>query len=310
MFLNADTLTNKMAELDLLIKTERPHITCIGINEALPKNHSRKIYPEEFHIDGYEVIMHPNISKNMGRGSLLYIHNSISYKQVLIDLGGQEFKEGLYAEIKLNSHDSLLCACIYRRGESDNENNEKLFETSHKISNGEHSHILIMEYFNLKGINWHNLTCPGSNPDDLYHTFIECIRDCYFFQHITEPTRQGGTDTPSTLDLIFTNEEHMIEDINIEAPLGNSDHSIQKFKFKCSMQTAPPKMKTMLKKGNYARFNELMKSVDWKTEFDQYSDDINRQWDFLKSKYMEAEAQCIPKKLVYVDGKLKNSQSH
>ena len=254
--------------------------------------------------------MHPNISKNMGRWSLLYIHNSISYKQVLIDLGGQEFEEGLYAEIKLNSRDSLLCACIYRRGESDNEKNEKLFETSHKISNGEHSHILIMEDFNLKGINWHNLTCPGSNPDDLHHTFLECIRDCYFFQHITEPTRQGGTDTPSTLDLIFTNEDHMIEDINIEAPLGNSDHSILKFKFKCSMQNAPPKMKTMLKKGNYTRFNELMKSVDWKTEFDQYSDDINRQWDFFKSKYMEAEAQCIPKKLVYVDGKLKNSQSH
>ena len=291
-----------MAELDLLIKTERPHI--IGINEALPKNHNRKIYPEEFHIDGYEVIMHPNISKNMGRGSLLYIHNSISYKQVLIDSGGQEFQEGLYAEIKLNSHDSLLCACIYRRGESDNENNEKLFEIFRKISNGEHSHILIMGDFNLKDINWHNLTCPGNNPDDLNHTFIECIRDCYFFQHITEPTRQRGTDTPSTLDLIFTNEEHMIEDINIEAPLGNSDHSILKFKFKCSMQNAPPKMKTMLKKGNYARFNELMKSIDWKAEFDQYPDDINRQWDFFKSKYLEAEAQCIPKKLVYVDGKL------
>ena len=88
-----------MAELDLLIKTERPHN--IGINEALPKNHNRKIYPEEFHIDGYEVIMHPHISKNMVRGSLLYIHNSISYKQVLIDSGGQEFQEGLHAEIKI-----------------------------------------------------------------------------------------------------------------------------------------------------------------------------------------------------------------
>ena len=96
-----------MAELYLLIKTERPHV--IGINEALPKNHSRKIYPEEFHIDGYEVTMHP---KNMGRESLLSIHNSISYKQVLFDLGGQEFQEGLYAEIKIK-FPFLLVTCMY-----------------------------------------------------------------------------------------------------------------------------------------------------------------------------------------------------
>ena len=36
IFLNADCLTNKMTELEFIIKTETPDI--IGINEVLPKN--------------------------------------------------------------------------------------------------------------------------------------------------------------------------------------------------------------------------------------------------------------------------------
>ena len=82
----------------------------------------------------------------------------------------------------------------------------------------------------MTDVEWKNLTCPSSNMEDLNHQFIECIRDCFYFQHITEATRQRGSDTPSTLDLLFTNEEHMIDELNIEAPLGNSDHSILKFK--------------------------------------------------------------------------------
>ena len=41
----------------------------------------------------------------------------------------------------------------------------------------------------------------------------------------------------------------MIDELNIEAPLGNSDHSILKFKFKCTMESKPPKLQAMIKKG-------------------------------------------------------------
>ena len=302
IFLNADCLTNKMAELEFIIKTETPDI--IGINEVLPKNHTRKIHSEEFRLDGYEMITHPNVNNNNGRGSLLYVKKNLNYKQVTITANGNEFQEGLYAEIKLNTNETILCACMYRRGESDDENNELLFQTLKDISNMGHNHILIMGDFNMKGIDWINWTSPGQNICDLNHRFIECIRDCYFFQHVTEPKRQRGTDTPSTLDLIFTNEEHMIDDVCIEAPLGNSDHAILKFEFKCRMEEKPPVIKTMFEKGDYNNFMNIINDIPWEAEMNKYPEDINKQWDFFKTKFLEAESLCVPKKKVYIGGKL------
>jgi hypothetical protein len=44
------------------------------------------------------------------------------------------------------------------------------------------------------------------------------------------PTRWRGSDTPHILDLIITNEENMISDIEYQSPLGKSDHCMMKFR--------------------------------------------------------------------------------
>jgi len=43
-------------------------------------------------------------------------------------------------------------------------------------------------------------------------------------------TRWRGTNNASLLDPVLTNEEGMVSDINIEAPLGKSDHSVILFR--------------------------------------------------------------------------------
>ena len=54
MFLNADTLTNKIPEFQYLIREHNSHL--IGVNEVLPKNFSRTINVEEFNLEGYEMV--------------------------------------------------------------------------------------------------------------------------------------------------------------------------------------------------------------------------------------------------------------
>ena len=71
IFTNADTQTNKMTELLALIKEHNPDI--IGVNEVLPKFFKHKIYPEEFLVENYEMIVHPNVEANRGRVSIMHV---------------------------------------------------------------------------------------------------------------------------------------------------------------------------------------------------------------------------------------------
>ena len=64
--------------------------------------------------------------------------------------------------------------------------------------------------FNIKEIDW-ELEMSTGGEQHIATKFIELIRDNYLFQHIKEPTREREGTTPSTLDLIFTNERNMIE---------------------------------------------------------------------------------------------------
>lgn len=290
-----------MAELNLLVSDIRPNI--IGINEVLPKNFSRHIYPEEFSLPGYELLCHPNVTQNKGRGTLLYIENNIKYKQIDISDDELVFEEGIYIEVNLKGKDKLLCACMYRRGDSSDANNEALCKTLYKLTNMGYSHIVIMGDLNYGQIDWKNI-CSTYNRTSINasNKFIECIRDCFLTQHITEPTRQRGGDNPSTLDVIFTNEENLVSDIDIMAPLGSSDHSVIKFKLLCKRDDVTPQIKTLYQKGNYAEMIKILDSIDWKQEFKKYPNDVEKQWNFFKNIYEEVEKKCVPRKVVYING--------
>ena len=47
----------------------------------------------------------------------------------------------------------------------------------------------------------------------------------FLYQHIDTPTRARGTSIPHLLDLVITDEQ-FIENIDFQAPLGKSDHSM------------------------------------------------------------------------------------
>ena len=300
--LNADSLSNKMAEFELIIREYNPDI--IGVSEVLPKNSRIKIYAEQFNITGYNMIPHKNVVSNKGRGSAMYIKNSLDYKEVTFEPEKGHFEEGIFIEINTSNNEKLLCANIYRRGESEKGVNENLLEIMRVISNRNYNHINITGDFNLKSINWETMTTCLTDPDSYENQFIECVRDCYFTQHILEPTRQRGRDNPSCLDLVFTNNENLIESIEIMAPLGKSDHAIVKHTLNLQTNPAPPKIKIQYEKGDYEKIKESLNEVNWGDEFSKYPDDIESQWDFFKNKLKTAEENFIPRKNVFINGKL------
>ena len=81
-------------------------------------------------------------------------------------------------------------------------------------------------------INWEsNTTTVGE--DHKATKFVQCIRDTFWFQHVKHPTRLGQGKEPSVLNLIFSNEENMVEKVNFLSSLGKSDHLVLTFNLVC-----------------------------------------------------------------------------
>ena len=95
-----------------------------------------------------------------------------------------------------------------------------------KVCNLKPSHLLIVGDFNIKDINWVDITSDAIET----HTstrFIECIRDCFLFQHVLEPTRYRTDNVLSISDLVLTNGENMILNLSNLPGLGKSEKGQQ-----------------------------------------------------------------------------------
>ena len=50
--------------------------------------------------------------------------------------------------------------------------------------------------------------------------------DAFLLQHVKEPTRLRHGQQPSLVDLLLTNRDDMVTDIQVLSGLGKSDHSV------------------------------------------------------------------------------------
>ena len=99
-----------------------------------------------------------------------------------------------------------------------------------------------------------------------------------FTKHVKDFTRYRDGQEPSILDLIFTNEEDMIQHLDYRPPIGNSDHVSLVFKFLTgSVFRKYDKVdKRQYFKGNYPAVNDNLASVNWEKELAQ--SDIEDTW--------------------------------
>ena len=138
-------------------------------------------------------------------------------------------------KIKLRGNDSLLCGCVYRSltkdGSKNTEATEKICKIITEAAQLNISHLLICGDFNYPEIAWENeYVVEQSN---VIGSFIVCTQSCYLHQHIFQPTRYRENQEPSLLDLIFTNEEGMLQDLTHRPGLGESDHECLNFQLNC-----------------------------------------------------------------------------
>ena len=82
---------------------------------------------------------------------------------------------------------------------------------------------LIFEDFNYPNVDWEDLDADNSS-----RYFLDLVNDSFLTQHVSSPSR--GTNI---LDLVFTTDPGMVEEIQVRENLANCDHNILTWEVNC-----------------------------------------------------------------------------
>ena len=248
-----------------MIASQKPDI--ISITEVKPKNMSRTITNIEYQLPGYNLESDGLIGENANRGNIVYIHQSLQYNRIKIDRFTNQslpnITDFIACEIKLDREEKLLFCSVYRSPNSTKEYSKQINDTMRQLCDqGQiYRHIIFVGDYNYPMIDWETGT-TSSSLESINFLFLEATRDCFLTQHVTSPTRGRGSTKPSLLDLVLTNTEDAIEYLNVEAPLGRSDHATIYFGYRCQPEPVDDKIRYMYDKADYNKMRQML-DLDW-----------------------------------------------
>ena len=247
----------------MLICNDKPDL--IFLTETIPKAQRFPIHPALLLIPGYTLFTNFDPSStNLGacgkRGICIFVANHLH--AIEVGLTSYPLVENLWLKISNKDNGILLMGCVYRSPSVDTRESvnelRRMFEEANNIL---HTHLIVTGDFNIPHIDWElcSSTAPEGHPS---HLFIEAIQDCYLYQHVHKPTRFRLGESASILDLIFTNEEGMVKNLDYLPGLGSSDHVVLKFDL-VSFSTMKPANKEIRTITDYENLAIHLSGVDW-----------------------------------------------
>lgn len=288
LYTNTDQFVSKRDDLCLWICDDKPDI--IMLTETIPKAQRLPIAPALLSIPGYT--LHANFDpsqSNLGtsgqRGICVYIS---SVFEVVEHSWPSQGVEHLWCELELVGRDRLLIGCVYRSPSANIQDSVQqlgvIFRQACELGA---SHVMICGDFNLPEIDWNSevSSAPESHPS---HDFIDIVQSCFFFQHIREPTRYRHGENPNVLDLVFTNEEGMIRNLEHLPGLSSSDHVMLNFCLVCysGLKVQPDIHNSRI---DYGLLTSTLSSVDWSP---MEGMDFDVAYTFFKDTMVKAVTSC------------------
>ena len=188
---------------------------------------------------------------------------------------------------------SLFCVCIYR---SPTKEKQQTVESTSKVCTiiseavqRNNSHVLICGDFNYPEVDWEIEYVEERS--DVTVQFLDTIQALYLYQHVFEPTRHRAGNEPGLLDLVFTNEDDMINDLTHNAGLGESDHECLSFTLNCYEERKDMVKMPNYSKADYTTIRTRLAKIDWKTKL--YGD-FSTAYVKFTTVLEEAMEGCVP----------------
>ena len=149
--------------------------------------------------------------------------------------------------------------------------------------------------FNYKNINW-NTFQSDLGPNSVTNTFSASLQCLGLFQHVKQPTRYRNNQNPSILDLIITNVEGTVLNLEYKSPIAKSDQIVMTFKFNRCVQSSPQKSKYRYYKGDYQSLRKHVQSINWDIMCNQ-DIDVQTKWNHLYNAILHVTQSYVPKSL-------------
>lgn len=118
--------------------------------------------------------------------------------------------------------------------------------------------------FNFPNILWENTTQPYLKITE--KCFYNFVKDMGLIQLVKTPTRKNNI-----LDLIITDQNNMISNVEVIAPFSFSDHNSVKFSINFSdNMNQQKKLVKCFSKCNFDNFNSELANIDWRSTFSYF----------------------------------------
>jgi hypothetical protein len=282
LYTNADSLNNKLNELQAISDLYSPKVICIS--ETLPKSNVSNIDPNQFIISGYT-----GYHTTTGRGVSIFVSSDLKAEEIE---PLNTFNDAVALKLSLPNNKVLIILCIYRSPSSSEANNLNLLELLQKANNLPRDYLIITGDFNLKEVDWKN-KFVHARPSHMAYLTYDLINDLFLDQLVTEPTRHRSGEQANTLDWLITDSSDLIDNISINAPLGErGDHNVISFEFSAPSVPSTQTIKRNLYKGNYETMAYKLNQVDWVLTLKDC--DCEKAWDIFLQRITEIIEEEVP----------------
>ena len=291
LFSNTDAMTNKKEENSARLVSEKPDV--FGLIEVKPKKHGFVLEEADIDFERYDAFYSKQTNNKEHRGIIVYVRQDIGLQSSRVEINGCP-EDTILVQLCNGKKEKILFGCVYRHWNSDTQKQQDLMNTLRSVSHMSFTHEVIVGDFNFPKIDWSlNWTQLSENSNE--HSFTELVRVCFWHQHVQFATRGRGSDDPSFLDLVFTDADTEIDDMQCQAPFGKSDHSVISFELSQVERTRCKKgTRWKYAKGDYESMREVLSNNHW-VDVLSTAPSLNEAWNLVKERISAAVEKFVPK---------------
>ena len=292
MVINFQSIRNKTSELKVLLEQHNPDIIQ-GTETWL----SQEINSSEIFPDTYDVYR---------RDRRDGIHGGIltACKKDLIMIRKEEFEtdaELMWNQIELKGRHSLLIGTAYKPRHDDKQFVNELENSFEKICNKRKGYNIVLSGdFNQPNISWGDskIVQEHSASKETAELLLGTVTGFGLNQHVNKPTRRGNI-----LDLVFSNNTSLVQDINVEPGVSDHDIVIVNLDLSAKWKRQPRRKFFVRRRADEDQINTELDAL--KEQFCSMGKaSVQEKWDTFETKIKQIMDKHIPKKTAAKPGSL------